>query len=157
MVQSELTGALELPVLCKVGRPEGRTNSFIMFFLFWLLIFFFFKQTACEGEIPLERGITTNEMRSPLARAHMASTDTENIFSVHNPLSTPTHTHMTTCHKILSPVVALSRQCHEVSEVTGEPSKCTVGCLEPILILALTGCETLRECCNLWEPQFPHL
>lgn len=82
---------------------------------------FFFKQTACEGEILLERGITTNKMRSPLARAHMACTDTENIFSVHNPLSIPTHTHLTKCHEILTPVVALSRQCQELSGVTGEP------------------------------------
>lgn len=36
----------------------------------------------------------------------MASTDTENTFSVHNPFSIQTHTHLTKCHEILTQVVA---------------------------------------------------
>lgn len=42
-----------------------------------------------------------------LARAHVASTSTENTFSVDKRLSKQTSTHLTKCHKILIQVVAL--------------------------------------------------
>lgn len=61
ITQSPHTRTLEVPVLCKMDRTEGRTIPFIMF------LCVFFKQTACKGEIPWTRGTITTKIRSLLA------------------------------------------------------------------------------------------
>lgn len=47
ITQSQETGTLKVPILCKVDSREGKTNSFIVMF-FGFQFCFFNKQTAWE-------------------------------------------------------------------------------------------------------------